>query len=320
MDPGSEGVLGQIYWDELCTVQARKSRGESRANRVRVSQRGLKVFPSPAADCQLPKAKPLTPMDIENDKVELTLNPHLKLARPSFDALLFLDDTSLRLNNTLPVSPAGSFWELIAHHPTIAHSFATSPPATVDPSPPSLFLSTPSPNSPCLFPLVPQDLLLFFGQTAVHNPDGISVWDARQALLRNPACVPLSSFSALLLAAHPFVSLVPRRLSSTRLSSTDSDKVVRGADTWLAGMLGPHVLVRLFSPFSSFDDESAPASTSFRSRPHTIAYFTLSPPTEQAYRLTRDGWEQEKPGSIRIGHASLFSIFSFDEEEEDDGE
>lgn len=79
------------------------------------------------------------------------------------------------------------------HHPLLANAFATTPPVTVRALP--TFARTPLTSSPrsarsshtliYLFLPRPQEIYLWFGQTRVINPTGVTLWDVRQALLHN---------------------------------------------------------------------------------------------------------------------------------------
>ncbi|KAL7412149.1 hypothetical protein BDY24DRAFT_393405 [Mrakia frigida] len=172
VDPGSEGVLGKVYWERLCVCTARR----------------MLSFQTGASPV------PLTPEEVREGEVELRVNDHVKLAFPSFAGLLTMDDrVGIRRRGRVgEAENPKELWKSVVRmgdHPTAAYSFATSPPVT--------------------------ELLLWFGYTLVSNPDGVTVWDVRQAFLNSPVL-------------------------STGQNSANG-LILRGADTWLESAFGENV-------------------------------------------------------------------------------
>ena len=190
---------------------------------------------------------PLTPTQIKEGDVQLTLNENVKLPFPSWDQLVTLDGEVVRIRDSCS-SPSSHIlpWMIkMYHHPTVASSFATSPPVTVcfRPFPslfPGRFALSPSLFRSRLLVFPSQELLLWFGHTPVSNPDGVTVWDVRMAFVNSPMFVASSSLLlpslslplSRWLVRDPDLARLFLRLSS--LTPNTYNITHRGADLWVS--------------------------------------------------------------------------------------
>lgn len=187
---------------------------------------------------------------------------------------------------------------------------------------------------------------MWFGHTLVSNPEGVTVWDVRQAFLNSPVFVLSSSLPRLgrfflrlrtrrgadFLILFYFIFgfgtdslplIITRMVSFFEESIPGSQKHGEFSCKFDASLFTlPFLSSSSFLPFLSFLFLSF-----FLPNPSTeLIELRLSlsmdhrPPGHETDLLGRDGLEQEKKGSVRIGHYSLWVISAPPQPQEEEEE
>ncbi|CED85355.1 hypothetical protein [Phaffia rhodozyma] len=105
---------------------------------------------------------PIPPSMVNESITELLINPHLQPRSLSAEGFQKFNEHAIRPEELIDYAYDLSArdevdLELIRNHPSVAHSYATYPPVT--------------------------ELTIWVGSITVSNPDGVTIWDVRQAIL-----------------------------------------------------------------------------------------------------------------------------------------